>query len=148
MGPHLKERWLHFSWSAWGTRPVLPAHRMLSQAKYMARLRWATVMQKRSTMSDRWMARLAASSASAELPSRNTAKAGATASPGTPTAHPRWAQGCLSRGKVSWGRSALFHPFPTTDRLLVRKLCLPSYGCATSAVAKTPGGKMAILPPF
>lgn len=52
--------------------PVFPAHRTLSQAKYMALLRWPMVRQSRSMMSERWIALLAASSASTEFPRRST----------------------------------------------------------------------------
>lgn len=71
--PHLKDLCPHFSWSTLGASPTFPAHRTLSQAKYMALLRWLRVTQKRSTMSDKWMALFAASRASAELPRRSTA---------------------------------------------------------------------------
>lgn len=52
--------------------PVFPAHRMLSQAKYMALLRWLMVRQSLSTLSERCMALLAASSASTLFPRRST----------------------------------------------------------------------------
>lgn len=69
---HLKDLWLHLCWSSLETRPVFPAHRTLSQAKYMALLRWPIVRQSLSTLSERWMALLAASSASTEFPRRST----------------------------------------------------------------------------
>lgn len=53
-------------------RPVFPAHRTLSQAKYMALLRWLMVRQSFSTLSERCMALFAASSASTEFPKRST----------------------------------------------------------------------------
>ncbi|TNN36835.1 hypothetical protein EYF80_053001 [Liparis tanakae] len=55
-----------------GARPVFPAHSTLSQTKYMALLRWPMVRHSRGTLSARWMALLAACSASTELPSRST----------------------------------------------------------------------------
>lgn len=52
--------------------PVFPAHRTLSQAKYMALLRWLMVRQSLSMLSDRCIALLAASTASTEFPRRST----------------------------------------------------------------------------
>lgn len=69
---HLNDLWLHLFWSRLEMMPDFPAHRMLSQAKYMALFRWLRVRQSLRTPSERWMARLAASSASTEFPSRNT----------------------------------------------------------------------------
>lgn len=81
---HRNERWLHFSWSMCGTRPDFPAQRTLSQAKYMALFKWLTVTHRRRTLSDRWMALLAASRASAEFPSRNTGKRAQISHPSRP----------------------------------------------------------------
>lgn len=69
---HLKDLWLHLCWSSLEMRPVFPAHSTLSQAKYMALLRWLMVRHSRSTLSERCMALLAASRASTELPRRST----------------------------------------------------------------------------
>lgn len=69
---HLNDLWLHLFWSSSEARPVLEAHRRLSQARYRALLRWPRVRHSLTTPSDRWMARLAASSASTELPRRST----------------------------------------------------------------------------
>lgn len=69
---YLNDLWLHLCWSSSEMMPVFPAHRMLSQAKYMALLRWLMVRQSLSTLSERCMALLAASSASTLFPRRST----------------------------------------------------------------------------
>lgn len=69
---HLKDLWLHLCWSSLDRMPALPAHTTLSQAKYIALLRWLMVRQSLSTLSERWIALLAACSASTEFPRRKT----------------------------------------------------------------------------
>lgn len=69
---YLNDLWLHLCWSSSEMMPVFPAHRMLSQAKYMALLRWLMVRQSLSTLSERCMALLAASRASTLFPRRST----------------------------------------------------------------------------
>lgn len=100
-------------WSSLERMPALPAHTTLSQAKYIALLRWLMVRQSLSTLSERWIALLAACSASTEFPRRKTV------TQQTPVTTQFW---CFFVFVLFFKKDWLLH-----SRFLVRLMCASSW---------------------